>query len=94
MNAPLVQALQGMRADLASDNASAAHVQEERLDELLLSYIENKNKRFEFGGIVNLLRSVARVVEDKSRIEGDDYEKAAELIDDCADQCDLKYSEE
>jgi len=49
--------------------------------------------RFQCGGVTNLLSIVAGACEEQSRMEGDDYEKAAKLIDDCAAACDLKYAE-
>ena len=86
-------ALNGAAAEIAADNAAAAHVEEQRIDELLSAYIDNANKRFEFGGIHNLLKSIANIMGEKSQLEGDDYESAANFIYECADKCDMKYAE-
>lgn len=84
-------ALNGAAAEIAADNTAAAKVEEKRFDELLLAYIENANNRFEFGGIHNLLKSIANIMGEKSQLEGDDFEKASNFIYDCADQCDMRY---
>jgi hypothetical protein len=71
-----------------------ARTEENNFDDLLREYIVNDKKRFAFGGIVNLLTSIASIMSKLSQIEGDDFEKAAEEIDLCATACDLKYTEE
>ena len=45
------------------------------------------------GGVVNLLTTIATICEERSQLEGDDWEKAAQAINDCSDECDLKYKE-
>jgi len=86
-------ALNGASAELAKDNADAARVAEARLEATLKSYIENGGKQYTFGGVHNLLLTIARIMEEKSQLEGDDFEKAAEAIDECASACDLRYAE-
>jgi len=95
MNAPeaIARILSETSADLAADNAKAAQVAEERFDATLKSYIENTGKQYEFGGIYNLLMTIGTIMADLSRLEGDDFEKAAEIIYDASSACDLKYSE-
>jgi hypothetical protein len=86
-------ALNGASADLAADNADAARVAESRFESTLKSYIENGGKQYTFGGVHNLLLTIARIMEEKSQLEGDDFEVAAQAIEDAADKCDLKYAE-
>jgi len=94
MNAPtLASILRDTSAELRADNLKAAQVEEDRFDALLKAYIDNEQKRFAFGGIHNLLMTIGTIMADRSLIEGDDSEKAAELIYECASACDLKYAE-
>lgn len=89
--AQIANILRATRDDLAADNRKAAHVAEVRLKATLESYIENGGKQYTFGGVHNLLMTIGAIMEEKSQLEGDDYEKAAQAIEDCADKCDLKY---
>lgn len=70
-----------------------ARTEENTFDDLLREYIVNDKRRFAFGGVTNLLASIASICEELSQLEGDNYEKAAQLIDRCADECDLKFSD-
>lgn len=56
---------------------------------VLNKYIDHPS----IGGVVNLLTTIATICEERSQIEGDDWEKAAQAINDCSDECDLKYRE-
>ncbi len=85
--------LRDTSSDLQADNAAAARVAEDRLEATLKSYIENGGKQYTFGGIHNLLLTIARIMEEKSVLEGDDFELAATAIDECASYCDKKYAE-
>lgn len=85
--------LRTARADLAADNREAARVEEKRMESLLKGYIENTGRLYTFGGIHNLLGTIAKIMEEKSQVEGDDFEKAAQAIDECASECDLRYAE-
>jgi hypothetical protein len=90
---PLAQIAAELRAGreiLAESNRLAARVEEGRFEDLLRKYVLS-DPRFRFGGVHNLLASVARVCEELSQLEDDEYEQAAIAIDLCADACDLKY---
>lgn len=88
----LQELLRTARADLAADNREAARVEEARMESLLKGYIENTGKIYRFGGIHNLLGTIAKIMEEKSQCAGDDFEKAAQAIDECASECDLRYA--
>lgn len=85
------EACDELRADLAWRKQQ--HIEESKLKGLLQAYIENAGKTYAYGGIVNLLGTIANIMRDMSQLEGDDYEKADELIRDCSAAVDLKYSE-
>jgi hypothetical protein len=74
----------------AIQNNTDQQFNETALETALRDYIVGSN-RFRFGGIVNLLGAIAEIMEGESELEGDDFEKAAQFIDQCANQCDLKY---
>ena len=74
----------------AIQNHTDMQINEANLERTLRDYIKS-SKRFRFGGIVNLLGSIAEIMEGESELEGDDFEKAAQAIDECAAICDLKY---
>ncbi len=90
----IAEILAAFHTDMDADHIQAARIQESRIESMLRGYIENTGKQYSFGGIVNLLTTIARVMEEKSQLEGDDFEKAAQFIEDCADLCDLKYQTE
>jgi len=64
---------------------------EAEISRMLEAYILNEGGKFLFSGVVNLLTTIAAICEEQSRVEGDDWEIAAQAIDECAEQCDLKY---
>ena len=76
---------------LAKSNRDAQLEAEQRFENALKDYIDNHGRRYAYGGIVNLVASIARICEERSRLEGDDYETAAIALDECAEKCDLKY---
>ena len=84
--------LRAGREILAQANHSARHLEESRFEEVLRGYIVNSNRRYAFGGIVNLLTSAAAIMEEQSQLESDDWERAAILINECADSVDFKYA--
>ena len=65
---------------------------EKALEAELTKYILSDSK-FAFGGVYNLLTTIADLCKEQSKLEGDDWAIAAQLIDDFADKCDLKYPE-
>lgn len=67
--------------------------QERAFEALIDAYIDNAGRRFSFGGVHNLVATIARACEKRSQIEGDDWEKAAIALDNAADAVDLKYLE-
>ena len=76
---------------LAKSNRDAQLEAEQRFENALKDYIDNHGRRYAFGGLTNLIASIARICEERSRIEGDDYETAAIALDECAERVDLKY---
>jgi len=67
--------------------------EEDAFDADLKAYIEN-DSRFQFGGVFNLLAAIAAICAQKSIHDGDDWEKAANAIEDVANKVDLDYPEE
>ena len=80
-----------LRIDNNAAEEDAMMKRERQLDRDLKSYIVDSRKAWAWGGIVNLLGTIADIMEQQSRLEGDDYEKAARLIEDCAHAVDIKY---
>jgi Glu-tRNA(Gln) amidotransferase subunit E-like FAD-binding protein len=94
VNAPaLASILRDTSTNLRADNLAAARVEEQRFDAMLKAYIDNDTKRFAHGGIHNLLMTIGTIMADRSLLESDDYEKAANFIYDAASACDMKYAE-
>ena len=78
---------------LAKSNADAQLEAEQRLEQTLRDYIDNHGRRYAYGGIVNLVASIARICEERSALEGDSWECAAIALDECSSAVDLKYDE-
>lgn len=89
----LADHLRSGREEFERDATERRRKAEADFDAQLARYIDNAGRQFQHGGINSLLRTIAQIVEDRSQVEGDDFEKAAELIDACAEACDLKYAE-
>ena len=86
MNAPTIsQLLERFRDDRRATYSDINAV----LCRVLTAYIDEPT----IGGVVNLLTTIATLCEERSQLEGDDWEKAAQAINDCSDECDLKYKE-
>ena len=79
--------------ELANSNARARFTEEARFEALLKSYILDTSTRFAFGGVVNALSSIARICENCSSLEGDEWERASIAIDDFSSSVDFKYLE-
>ena len=91
MNEPAISATLQRFRNAAQDEKNAA---EAELTNLVRSYINDGRHKFAFGGVVNLLTTIGTILEEKSQVEGDDWNKAANFVNDCADDCDLPYVEE
>ncbi len=59
-------------AELRKDIAERKDA-ENNVESLLRDYIENTDRHFPYGGVVNLLTTIAAIMADKSQLEGDDY---------------------
>jgi len=94
--------IDSITAVLRADNDAADRILREQrrhaeaqfkrsIRDYVLNETSPSGRQFFFGGVCNLLTTVASICAEISQLEGDDWEKAAELIDDCADACDLTY---
>ena len=94
MNAPTLPAnlltatLERFRDADMQERREAYRAIDKELCRVLNTYIDHPS----IGGVVNLLTTIATICEERSQLEGDDWEKAAIAINDCSDECDLKYS--
>tara|TARA_R110000868_G_scaffold142759_13_gene360250 strand:+ start:311 stop:610 length:300 start_codon:yes stop_codon:yes gene_type:complete len=91
VNATMAGILNSISRDLAADNLKAAKVQEARMESLLRGYIENAGKQYQYGGLTNLLTTLASIMEEKQQSKTDDFARAVVALEDCARDCDLKY---
>ena len=84
-----------LKADNDDAELDERYEREREMEAMLRKYIlDGQSQLFTYGGVVNALSTIARICEEQSKIEDDDYKKAAILIDECAAACDLRYSEE
>ena len=81
-----------LRADNNAADLQYRHQRENTLDKLLREYILDSGYQFVFGGVCNLLGTIADICDQEAH-RSPDYEAAARLIEDCAGACDLKYAE-
>lgn len=86
--------ISAVTAALEQSNNDAALRAERLFEEQLADYIANPKRLYAFGGIVNLLSTIADVMRSYSEDELSDFWNAADLIEDCAKACDLEYVEE
>ena len=77
----------------AIQNNTDMQINETNLERALRDYIKG-SKRFRYGGIVNLLGTIASVMEGESEDDRDNWHKASEIIEICSQDCDLKYTKE
>lgn len=88
----LGQVLKNIQQEIHASNLDAKREQESRLEELLRDYLWRDKDRFAFGGVTNLLGMIGTLLAERSQLEGDEWEQAAEAVDECAAACDLRYS--
>lgn len=88
-----VAAIDAATDALAKANADARREAERRFENTLRAYIDNEGRRFAFGGLTNLVSTLATICEERSQREGDDYDIAMLALEECAAACDLKYPE-
>lgn len=91
--AKAAEAIDAATDALAKSNRDAKMVAEKRFEYALRSYIDNEGRRYAFGGLCNLLTTLATICEERAQRDGDDYDKAMIALESCAAACDLKYPE-
>lgn len=69
-----------------------ARIRREQFEKLLGEFVDCKGVFESVGGVCNLLTTIGQLCEERSRLEGDDFEIAAQACDECAETCDLKYA--
>jgi len=88
----LSEIIRGAQTDLADHEARAREVAEKRFEAQVREYIE-RPELYKFGGIVNLISTIAAICESKSRDPFDDWDAAAEALQGVVLDVDRKYDE-